>query len=66
VYLELQAWDVTSAGSSLNGQLKIIVSKQPEIKSGTAGEILALAAVSSLGVASYNNNNNLIIINKIK
>jgi len=56
VYLELQAWDVTSAGSSLNEQLEIIVSKQPETKSGTAGEILSLAAVSSLYVAtSYNN-----------
>jgi len=37
VHLELQAWDTTSAGCDLNDQLEIIGSKQPEIKTGTAG-----------------------------
>jgi len=38
VRLELQGWDVTSAGCNLNEQLQIIESQQPDMKSATAGE----------------------------
>jgi len=44
--LELQSWDSSSAGFNLNEQLRTIGSQQPDVKSGTAGEIQPLTAVS--------------------